>query len=100
MALSPDGTTLASGSCGKIEDNSCKQGEIRLWDTASREPSGQSLKGHTSFVSALAFSPDVERQNVGLWQLGQQLDLLGRRLAGARQPAFNPNFRGFGDVRS
>ena len=58
VALSPDGRTLAANSCGKIENGSCKKGEIRLWDMASHEPSGQPLKGHTEFVRALAFSPD------------------------------------------
>jgi WD40 repeat protein len=32
VAFSPDGRLLASGSCGKFENDSCVQGEIKLWD--------------------------------------------------------------------
>ncbi|MBV9728674.1 MAG: hypothetical protein JO309_04575, partial [Pseudonocardiales bacterium] len=47
-----DGRTLASGSFDQ---------SVRLWnvaDPARPTPLGQPLTGHTSFVSAVAFSPD------------------------------------------
>jgi WD40 repeat protein len=60
VAFNPDGKTLASGSCGKLDSIglSCQEGEIRLWDVGTRQMVGQPLTGHTSSVSSVAFSPD------------------------------------------
>jgi WD40 repeat protein len=59
MAFSPDGETLASASCGQTDDqDNCTQGEILLWDTATRTQRGEPLAGHTDWVNSLAFSPD------------------------------------------
>ena len=55
VAFSPDGKTLVSGGC--LYDVICKQGEIRLWDVATREPLGSPLKTQRS-VSSVTFSPD------------------------------------------
>lgn len=49
VAFNPDGSILAAGN---------DQGEVRLWDTGTRRPIGEVLKGHTGPVGALAFSPD------------------------------------------
>jgi WD40 repeat protein len=49
VAFSPDGKALATGS----RDNT-----VRLWDTASRKPLGEPLRGHKDWVSSVAFSPD------------------------------------------
>ncbi|MGC1377644.1 MAG: hypothetical protein WA821_15525 [Anaerolineales bacterium] len=61
LAFSPDGKTLASGGCGeKVESShaSCPEGNVILWDVATRQPVGQPLKGHTDTVTNIAFSPD------------------------------------------
>ncbi|MBW4490632.1 MAG: CHAT domain-containing protein [Trichocoleus desertorum ATA4-8-CV12] len=59
LTFSPDGQTLASGSCGgRDSEGTCDQGEIRLWNVATRKPLGQPLMEHTSAVYDLAFSPD------------------------------------------
>lgn len=48
VAISPDGTRLATGGRGRV---------VRIWDTASWEEL-VALPGHESFVWALEFSPD------------------------------------------
>jgi WD40 repeat protein len=59
VAFSPDGKILASGGCAKpIDKGACSQGEIRLWDVATRQPIGSPLTGHKAAVWSLAFSPD------------------------------------------
>ncbi len=59
VAFSPDGKILASGSCGKVDNQRiCNQGEIILWDIATRKPIGQPFIGNTGFVNCIAFSPD------------------------------------------
>ncbi len=49
VAVSPDGKTVAAGSL---------DGQVRLWDVASRQPAGQ-LHGHRGPVRSVAFSPDA-----------------------------------------
>lgn len=48
VAVSPDGSRIATGSADKT---------LRIWDAAHGEPL-QVLRGHTDIVLALAFSPD------------------------------------------
>ena len=59
VAFSPDGRLLAFGSCGGHRFGDCVRGDITLWDVASgREVRTLTLKGHTSDVNSVAFSPD------------------------------------------
>ena len=62
IAFSPNGRLLASGGCGKENENlKCIQGQIQLWDVTrpgSAVPLGAPLTGHTNDVVGVAFSPD------------------------------------------
>jgi WD40 repeat protein/serine/threonine protein kinase len=59
IALSPDGTVLAAGGCGKASSNGgCGQGQVLLWNVATDQSRGVSLLGHNSIVKDVAFSPD------------------------------------------
>jgi WD40 repeat protein/tetratricopeptide (TPR) repeat protein len=88
LALSPDGRTLASGSCGKREGFDCAQGEIRLWDVSTGQSSGGPLVIPMMTQVSLAFSPDghtlawgscrkkgergCAEAEIGLWDLPNQ----------------------------
>jgi WD40 repeat protein len=48
VAFSPDGKQVMSGSADRT---------VRLWDAATGAPL-QTLDGHTSYISSVAFSPD------------------------------------------
>ena len=75
LAYSPDGATLAAGSCAKPEQGKCRQGEIRLWNPATRQLVSQPLTGHSDAVKMLIFSSDGETlissdgQNIILWNV-------------------------------
>ena len=51
VAFSPDGKTLASGGM----DNN-----ILLWDVATGKQKGRALKGHSKFVTSLAWEPLIK----------------------------------------
>jgi WD40 repeat protein len=56
-AISPDGSTLATGTCGTVVNNECTQGEIWLWDL----PTGRlirKLAGLPNNIVNLAFTLD------------------------------------------
>jgi WD40 repeat protein/energy-coupling factor transporter ATP-binding protein EcfA2 len=75
LAYSPDGATLAAGSCAKPEQGKCRQGEIRLWNPATRQLVSQPLTGHSGSVKMLVFSSDgktlvsSDGQNIILWNV-------------------------------
>jgi competence ComEA-like helix-hairpin-helix protein len=73
LAFNPDGTMLASGGCGvHANNNDCIQGEIILWDVATRQPIGQPLRGHTDTVSSVIFGSDGK----SLWSGGYDKTIL------------------------
>ncbi len=58
VAFSPDGTTLAGGSAFYIMQGIVvDRGTIKLWDVATSTLK-DTLEGHTSGVTSVAFSPD------------------------------------------
>jgi WD40 repeat protein/energy-coupling factor transporter ATP-binding protein EcfA2 len=75
LAYSPDGATLAAGSCAKPEEGGCKQGEIRLWNPATRQLVSQPLTGHSDSVRILVFSSDgkimvsSDGKNIIVWNM-------------------------------
>ena len=57
LAFSPDGSILASGSCGTGNTGSSQLADVYLWDVAG----GKELRhfpAHQGWVSAVSFSPD------------------------------------------
>jgi WD40 repeat protein len=74
LDFSPDGKILASGSCKGASLGFCIQGEIVLWDVASRQPIGNPLIINGNQVDSVAFSPDGNTLATGaggiiLWEL-------------------------------
>jgi len=102
VAFSPDGKTLASGSCAKpIDKGGCSQGEVRLWDAATRRQIGSPLAAHANLVYSVAFSPDSKTlasgsgdNNIILWNVATRQPL-GSPLTGHKAAvwslAFSPD---------
>ncbi|HEX8707963.1 MAG TPA: TIR domain-containing protein [Pyrinomonadaceae bacterium] len=109
IAFSPDSKTLASGGCAKIGSNTgetlqrCVEGEIRLWNAATRQPLGEPLRGHKDIITSIAFSPDGKSlasasgrfaETIRLWDLKTRQST-GRPFTGqigfVRKIAFSPD---------
>ena len=63
-AISPDGSTVATGTCVTVENADCKEGGVWLWDL----PTGKLMKklaGFPSMVENLTFSADGSSLIVG-----------------------------------
>lgn len=92
VAVSPDGTLLATGSYDQL---------IHLWDVATGELQA-TLDGHSGAVFDLAFSPDGRLlasasadRTVKLWDVAQRqrLDTFGQSLQELYTVAFSPDGR-------
>jgi WD40 repeat protein len=75
LAFSADASRVATAGPGNV---------IRLWDTASGQPVGAPLAGHTDLVQTVAFSIDGQRllsggkdQTVRVWNLVAGAPLIG-----------------------
>lgn len=87
IAFSPDGQTLASGSC----DNT-----IRLWNTSSGNHIG-ALRGHSAQVFSIAFSPDSQMlvsssrdKTVRLWSMNYRREI--RKMRGSFFDVYSVDF--------
>ena len=67
VAFSPDGNTLASGSCGRLTNALCYLGDIRLWDVATGQQIGEPLSG----LAGVASVASPRRHGVG-WCRGRR----------------------------
>ena len=67
VAISPDGKTIASSGCTQSDVLSCTEGEIILWDMATRRPIGSPLHAHANEVSSVVFSPNGNILASGSW---------------------------------
>jgi len=104
LAFSPDGRTLASGSCKQRyaiykNDKNCDQSEIYLWDLVTRQPLGNPLVDESGWVRSLAFSPDgkilasgTDSNVIAMWNVvtRSRLDLGGPVLP-TRSVTFSPD---------
>jgi WD40 repeat protein/DNA-binding SARP family transcriptional activator/ABC-type hemin transport system ATPase subunit len=76
VAFSPDGKLLAGGGGGPARSSGVNRRSIvRLWDAATRRPSGRPLVVATQSINDVAFSPDgrliaaAARDRVPMWDV-------------------------------
>ncbi|MCS7197360.1 MAG: WD40 repeat domain-containing protein [Candidatus Bipolaricaulota bacterium] len=99
LEFSPDRKILASSSCAVelLPDQSCPEGEIRLWDISRGQPIAVWDKGHGELVMDIAFSPDGQflaavdtDGNAVLWKVADGTETW--RLSDSGMPvAFSPD---------
>lgn len=98
LALSPDGSLLAT-ACGTGSSDSCCDagGVVQIW-RISDGTLLYTLKGHTDSVNSVSFSPDGQilasgsSDDIRLWQVTDGT-LLGALDGGANTVAFSPDGR-------
>jgi eukaryotic-like serine/threonine-protein kinase len=85
-AFSPDGKWIASGSGNLAVLAPTEPGRLRIWDSATGKLHLE-FKGHTSWITGLAFSPDGQQlasasvdRSIRIWDINSGLEL--RRLKG------------------
>jgi WD40 repeat protein len=64
-AISPDGSTLATGTCATAINDDCTEGAVWLWDLPTGKLLNQQLGGFPAMVESLAFSADGSALIVG-----------------------------------
>jgi WD40 repeat protein len=87
IAVATNGTTTAGGGCltGKIDTDSCTQGFVQLWDSASGQPQGEPLVVAGKEITSIDLSPDNTRIVTGTRDGRIQLwDIPGRRMLADR----------------
>ncbi|WP_433179638.1 protein kinase domain-containing protein [Actinoallomurus sp. CA-150999] len=101
LTFSPDGRTLATGTTG-TKDNlqtGNSEGVVQLWDVATRHQAGSPLGGFTSWVEAVAFSPDGRMlatssdRDLRLWNVATEQQASAPLGVGAFGLAFSPDGR-------
>ncbi len=93
LAVSPDGTRLATGAC-------FSDAAVRVWDTATGEKKAH-LDGHTSWISALLFARDGSAlycasadQTISVWRTDKWIR--EAELRGHTDEVWGLNFAGDG----
>jgi WD40 repeat protein len=80
----PDGRLIVSGGCSTSDEayETCVEGEIRFWDTETRQLAGEPLAEHRGAIRSLAFSPDGSLMASGgddneimLWSVAERQSL-------------------------
>lgn len=80
IALSPDGSLLAAGSCAK--NTLCQQPQVLLWKVATGNPFSRPLLGHQYDILDVAFSPkghilaSSSADGIKLWDVSTETPML------------------------